>query len=73
VKSPITLMAASPSRWYSLKYPLTKPQKPRLHVGWKGGDLCGDGFVENFTRIVVASAEASWFETREDALLTMRV
>jgi hypothetical protein len=24
VKSPITLMAASPSRWYSLKCPLTK-------------------------------------------------
>jgi hypothetical protein len=27
---------------------LGKPQKPRLHVGWKGSDLCGDGFVENF-------------------------
>jgi general stress protein YciG len=25
-----------------------KPQKPRLHVGRKGGDLSGDSFVEDF-------------------------
>ena len=29
--------------------------------------------VFRFTRIIVAFPEASWFETREDALLTMRV
>jgi hypothetical protein len=23
-------------------------RKPRLHVGREGGDLCGDGFVEDF-------------------------
>lgn len=27
---------------------LGKPEKPRLHVGRKGGDLCGDGLVEDF-------------------------
>jgi hypothetical protein len=27
---------------------LGKPQKPRLHVGRESGDLCGDGFVEDF-------------------------
>ena len=25
-----------------------KPKKSRLHVGRKDGDLCGDGFVEDF-------------------------
>jgi hypothetical protein len=29
--------------------------------------------VFRFTRIIVDSPEASWFETREGALLTMRV
>jgi hypothetical protein len=29
--------------------------------------------VFQFTRTIVASPEAAWFETREDALLTMRV
>jgi hypothetical protein len=27
---------------------LGKPEKPRLHVGREGGDLRGDGFVEDF-------------------------
>jgi hypothetical protein len=27
---------------------LGKPQKSRLHVSRKGGDLRGDGFVKNF-------------------------
>src|SRR5208337_769974 len=27
---------------------LGKPKKPRLHVGRKGGDLLGDGFIEDF-------------------------
>jgi hypothetical protein len=27
---------------------LGKPDKSRLHIGRKGGDLCGDGFVEDF-------------------------
>jgi hypothetical protein len=27
---------------------LGKTQKSRLHVGLKGGDLCGDGLVEDF-------------------------
>ncbi len=27
---------------------LGEPEKPRLHVGREGGDLCGDGFVKNF-------------------------
>jgi len=29
--------------------------------------------VFRFTRIIAASPEAAWFETREGALLTMRV
>ena len=29
--------------------------------------------VFQFARIMIASPVASWFETREDALLTMRV
>jgi hypothetical protein len=29
--------------------------------------------VFRFNRIIVASPDTSWFETREDALLTMRV
>ena len=27
---------------------LGKPQKARLHVGWKGGDFPSDSFVEDF-------------------------
>jgi hypothetical protein len=27
---------------------LGKPEKSRLHVSRKGGDFCGDGFVEDF-------------------------
>jgi hypothetical protein len=27
---------------------LGKPEKSRLHVGRESGDLCGDGFVEDF-------------------------
>jgi hypothetical protein len=32
-----------------------------------------DQSIFRFARIIAASSVASWFETREDALLTMRV
>ena len=45
----------------------TAPEKRPAAIG----DGCQS--VLRFTRIIVASPEATWFETREGALLTMRV